>query len=147
MTMILTARTTRGREKTAIREMKSQIKAKNLDVRAVFHPKELKGYVFIEGSKGDIQDLSSNIRHLRGIIEEEVEVEKIEKYLSDEQEEIKLEEGDTVEVVGGAFKGEEAKVNRIDDTNREVTIELLEAAVPIPTTVDVDMVRKKAQQG
>jgi len=49
-----------------------------------------------------------------------------------------------VEVIGGAFKGEEAKVNRVDDTNREVTIELLDAAVPIPTTVDIDMVRKKS---
>lgn len=73
-------------------------------------------------------------------------VDEIEKYLSEEEEEIKLEVGDKVEVIGGPFKGEEAKINRIDDTNREVTIELLDAAVPIPTTVDVDTVRKKAQQ-
>lgn len=144
--MILTARTTRGREKTAIREMQSTIKNKNLDVKAVFHPEELKGYVFIEGKQSDIQKLSSDIRHLRGIIDEEVGLDEIDKYLKEEQEEIKLEEGDTVEVIGGAFKGEDAKVNRVDETNREVTIELLEAAVPIPTTVDVDMVRKKAKQ-
>jgi transcriptional antiterminator NusG len=142
--MILTARTTRGREKTAIKEIRSQIKTKNLDIKAVFHPEELKGYVFIEGSEGAIKQLSSSVRQLRGIIEDEVEIDEIEKYLSEEQEEIKLEVGDTVEVVGGAFKGEQAKVNRIDDTNREVTIELLDAAVPIPTTVDVDMVRKSS---
>ncbi|MFB6291865.1 MAG: transcription elongation factor Spt5 [Candidatus Nanohaloarchaea archaeon] len=144
--MILTARTTRGREKTAIREMQSTIKNKNLGVKAVFHPEELKGYVFIEGKKSDIQQLSNDIRHLRGIIDEEVGMDEIDKYLKEEQEDIKLEEGDTVEVIGGAFKGEDAKVNRVDETNREVTIELLEAAVPIPTTVDVDMVRKKAKQ-
>ncbi len=142
--MILTARTTRGREKTAIKEMRSRAKSGELDIKAVFHPEELKGYIFIEGQKGDIQQLSNQIRHLRGIIEEEVDVEEIEKYLSEEQEEIKIEVGDVVEVVGGAFKGEEAKVNRVDETNREVTIELLDAAVPIPTTVDVDMVRKKS---
>jgi len=89
--MILTARTTRGREKTAINEMKTKIKSDSL-----------------------------------------------------EEKEITVEIGDTVEVIGGAFKGEEAKVNRVDDTNREVTIELLDAAVPIPTTVDIDMVRKKS---
>ncbi len=126
--------------------MQSTIKNKNLDVKAVFHPEELKGYVFIEGKQSDIQKLSSDIRHLRGIIDEEVGLDEIDKYLKEEQEEIKLEEGDTVEVIGGAFKGEDAKVNRVDETNREVTIELLEAAVPIPTTVDVDMVRKKAKQ-
>lgn len=142
--MILTARTTRGREKTAIKEMKSKIKSKNLDIKAVFHPEELKGYVFIEGNESDIRKLANQIRHLRGIIDDEVEIDEIEKYLSEEQEDIKIEIGDKVEVIGGAFKGEEAKVNRVDDTNREITIELLDAAVPIPTTVDVDMVRKKA---
>jgi transcriptional antiterminator NusG len=142
--MILTARTTRGREKTAIKEMKSTVKSKNLDINAVFHPEELKGYVFIEGKESDIRKLSSELRHLRGIIDDEVDVSQIEKYLDEEQEEIKIEEGDTVEVIGGAFKGEQAKVNRVDDTNREITIELLDAAVPIPTTVDVDMVRKQS---
>lgn len=144
--MILTARTTRGREKTAINEMRSKIKSDNLEIKAVFHPQELQGYVFIEGKEKDIRKLSEDIRHLRGIIDQEVGVEKIEKYLSDEQEDIKLEVGDKVDVVGGPFKGEEAQIKRIDETNREVTIELLDAAVPIPTTVDVGTVRRKANQ-
>lgn len=142
--MILTARTTRGREKTAIKEMKTAIKNKNLAINAVFHPEELKGYIFVEGNESDIRTLANNIRHIRGVIDDEVDVSKIEKYLSEEQEDIKIEAGNTVEVIGGAFKGEEAKVKRVDDTNREITIELLDAAVPIPTTVDVDMVRKKS---
>ena len=145
--MILTARTTRGREKTAINSLRSKIKNSDRDIKAVFHPDDLKGYIFLEGKESDIRDLVSDVRQVRGIIDQEVGVDDLEKYLSDEQEEIKLEVGDTVEVVGGAFKGEEAKINRVDETNREVTIELLGAAVPIPTTVDADMVRKKANQG
>lgn len=144
--MILTARTTRGREKTAINALRSKIKNSDLDIKAVFHPEDLKGYIFIEGKEADIKDLSSEVRNINGIIDEEVGVDKIEKYLSAEEEEIKLEEGNEVEVIGGAFKGEEAKITRVDETNREVTIELLDAAVPIPTTVDADMVRKKASQ-
>lgn len=144
--MILTARTTRGREKTAINALESKVKGKNVDVRAVFHPEDLQGYIFIEGDESDIRDVAQDSRNINGIIDEEVDVDEIEKYLSEEQEEIKIEVGDKVEVVGGPFKGEEAKINRVDETNREVTIELLDAAVPIPTTVDADMVRKKAQQ-
>ena len=144
--MILTARTTRGREKTAINALESKVKGKDVDVRAVFHPEDLQGYIFIEGNESDIRDVAQDSRNINGIIDEEVDVEEIEKYLSEEQEEIKIEVGDKVEVVGGPFKGEEAKINRVDETNREVTIELLDAAVPIPTTVDADMVRKKAQQ-
>jgi len=145
--MILTARTTRGREKTAINSLRSKIKNSDRDIRAVFHPDDLKGYIFLEGKEPDIRDLVSEVRNVRGIIDEEVGVDELEKYLSDEQEEIKLEEGNEVEVIGGAFKGEEAQITRVDETNREVTIELLDAAVPIPTTVDADMVRKKANQG
>ena len=144
--MILTARTTRGREKTAINALESKVKGKDVDIRAVFHPEDLQGYVFIEGNESDIRDVAQDSRNINGIIDEEVDVDEIEKYLSEEQEEIKIEVGDKVEVVGGPFKGEEAKINRVDETNREVTIELLDAAVPIPTTVDADMVRKKAQQ-
>lgn len=144
--MILTARTTRGREKTAINAMRAAVKSSNLDINAVFHPQDLRGYVFIEGTESAINDLASEVRNVNGIIDNEVEVDEIEKYLDDSEEEIKLEVGDEVEVIGGPFKGEEAQINRIDETNREVTIELLDAAVPIPTTVDVDTVRKKANQ-
>lgn len=144
--MILTARTTRGREKTAINALESKVKGKDVDIRAVFHPEDLQGYIFIEGNESDIRDVAQDSRNINGIIDEEVDVDEIEKYLSEEQEDIKIEVGDKVEVVGGPFKGEEAKINRVDETNREVTIELLDAAVPIPTTVDADMVRKKAQQ-
>ena len=144
--MIFTARTTRGREKTAINALKSKVKNSDLDIKAAFHPEDLKGYIFIEGNESDIKDLASEVRAINGIIDEEVGVEKIEKYLSEREEEINIEEGDEVEVIGGAFKGEEAKITRVDETNREVTIELLDAAVPIPTTVDADMVRKKASQ-
>ncbi len=144
--MILTARTTRGREKTAIESLRSKIENNSRDIKAVFHPEDLKGYIFIEGKEADIRDLASDVRNINGIIDEEVGVEEVEKYLNDEQEEIKIEEGDEVEVIGGAFKGEEAKITRVDEPNREVTIELLDAAVPIPTTVDADMVRKRASQ-
>ena len=144
--MIFTARTTRGREKTALNALKSKVKNSSLDIKAAFHPEDLKGYIFIEGNESDIKDLASEVRAINGIIDEEVGVDEIEKYLSEREEEINIEEGDEVEVVGGAFKGEEAKITRVDETNREVTIELLDAAVPIPTTVDADMVRKRASQ-
>ncbi|MFB6208750.1 MAG: transcription elongation factor Spt5 [Candidatus Nanohaloarchaea archaeon] len=142
--MILTGKTTRGREKNVIDSIRSKVKSANMEIKAVFSPKDLKGYIFIEGDEAAIRELPSEIRNLRGVIDEEVDVEEIEKYLDEEEEEIKIEEGDEVEVIGGAFKGEEAKVKRLDETNHEVTIELIDAAVPIPTTVDIDTVRKKA---
>ena len=39
------------------------------------------------------------------------------------------------------FKGERAKVARIDESREEVVLELIEAAVPIPVTVKADQIR------
>ncbi len=143
---ILTVRTTRGREKTAINSMQPKIENGDYAIQAVFYPQDLKGYLFVEGDEQDIKRLVRDLRHVRGVIDEEVDIEKIEELLSDEPKEISLEVGDTVEVTGGPFEGEEAKIERIDDANREATIELLEAAVPIPVTISVDMLRKRSDR-
>ncbi|MDY6769948.1 MAG: transcription elongation factor Spt5 [Candidatus Nanohaloarchaea archaeon] len=141
---ILTVRTTRGREKTAIKSFDAKIEGNDYDIKAVFYPEDLKGYLFVEGHGPDIKDVVSDMRHVRGVIDEEVDMEKIQEFLSEEPKEITLEVGDTVEVTGGPFEGEEATIDRIDDANREATIELLEAAVPIPVTISVDQLRKRS---
>ena len=52
-----------------------------------------------------------------------------------------IKEGMRVEVIAGPFKGEKAKVLRVNDTKEEVTIELLEAAVKIPLTLNAEQIR------
>ncbi|MFA5314292.1 MAG: transcription elongation factor Spt5, partial [Methanomassiliicoccales archaeon] len=41
----------------------------------------------------------------------------------------------------GPFKGEKARVQKIDESKEEITVELFEALVPIPVTVRGDHVR------
>ena len=52
-----------------------------------------------------------------------------------------IQKGSIVELVSGPFKGERAKVVRIDESREEVVLELIEAAVPIPVTVKADQIR------
>ncbi|MDY6771440.1 MAG: transcription elongation factor Spt5 [Candidatus Nanohaloarchaea archaeon] len=141
---ILTLRTTRGREKTVVNSLKAQIDNEDYEIQAILYPHDLKGYVFIEGEEVDIRELANGLRHVKGVIDDEVEIEDLEKFLSEEPQEIKLEAGDTVEVTGGPFKGEEAEIDRIDESNQEATIKLLEAAVPIPVTISVELLRKRS---
>lgn len=143
---IYTVRTTRGREKTVIKALRARMDNKDLNIKAIFYPQDLRGYIFIEGQESDIEELTKDLRYVRGIISKEVPLSDLEKFLSEEPEEIELEEGDVVDVMGGPFKGEEAKVSRIDKANREVTIELIEAAVPIPVTISANMLRKKSNK-
>ena len=44
-------------------------------------------------------------------------------------------------MTSGPFKNEKGKVTRVDEAKEEITIELLEAAIPIPITVPIDSVR------
>ena len=54
---------------------------------------------------------------------------------------VNIQKNDVVEIISGPFKGENAKVQRIDQIKEEVIVELLEAAVPIPITVKLDSVK------
>ncbi len=139
--MILPVRTTTGRENVVIETITSRVKSRNMAVKSAFHPEELRGYIFIEGESGDIDEAIRNIPHVRGIINKEVPLKEIERFLIPEKSEIKVDLGDIVEVIGGPFKGERAKVTRMDEIKGEITVELLEAAIPIPVTISVNTVR------
>jgi len=139
--MIYTLRTTVGRENTVMVTLANRIKNLGSDVKAVLHPDELKGYVFIEGELSEIEKAISGIPHIRGIIRKEIKVAEISKFLETKKIEIKVNKGDIVEITGGPFKNERGKVTRVDEAKEEITIELLEAAIPIPITVSLDSVR------
>lgn len=145
--VMLTLRTTIGREKTVMRDIRERVGSGGYTIKALVHPEELKGYVIIEGKEKDIRKLVRNVRHAKGVISEPVEMEDINKFLESKEIEIEVERDDIVEVIGGPFKGEKGKVTRVDEANSEVTLELLEATVPIPVTVGVGSIKILESKG
>ncbi|MDY6777342.1 MAG: transcription elongation factor Spt5 [Candidatus Nanohaloarchaea archaeon] len=141
----MTIRTTRGREKTVVNSIRAKLENQDYEVASVLYPEDLKGYLFIEGEETDIKDLTDGVRHIKGVMDADVDVDELDKFLSEEREEISLEAGDKVEVIGGPFKGEDAEIERIDEANEEATIKLLEAAVPIPVTISIELLRKRSE--
>jgi transcriptional antiterminator NusG len=139
--MILTVRTTTGRENVVIKSLATKIRNENIPIKSIVHPEELRGYIFIEGELGDIEQTIQNIPHVRGILDKEVNISEIEKFLVPEKQEVKIETGDEVEIIVGPFKGEKGKIVRTDEQKDEVTLELLEAAIPIPVTISVNSLR------
>ena len=71
----------------------------------------------------------------------ETTIEEIDHYLTPLSTVVGIVEGDLVELVNGPFKGEKARVQQIDQSKEEITVELIEAMVPIPVTVKGDSVR------
>ncbi len=138
---IYTLRTTSGREGIVIDMLSSKIRAEGLPINTVFHPAEIKGYIFIEGALGAVQKTIKGVMHIRGLIEKPIVLGEIQHFLEYKKERIKVDLGDTVEIIGGPFKGEKGKINRIDGVKDEVTVELLEASIPIPVTIATEFVK------
>ncbi len=139
--MIYAIRTTSGREDIVIDIMTSNVRAQSLPVKAIFHPAEIKGYVFAEGGSGAIHKAVQGLMHVRGIIDKPIELEEIKHFLELKKDRIKVDEGNVVEIIGGPFRGEKGKITRVDAVKDEVTIELLEASIPIPVTIATEFIK------
>jgi transcription termination/antitermination protein NusG len=138
---IYTIRTTVGRENVVIEAVSSKAKALGFDLKAFIHPEQLKGYVFVEGVLSDIQNAVQNTPHIRGVIAKAVPLAQLERFLEEGRTKIEIHLDDIVEIVGGPFKGEKGKVLRTNEAKDEVTVELVEATVPIPVTVSTESIR------
>ncbi|MDI6825889.1 MAG: transcription elongation factor Spt5 [Candidatus Aenigmarchaeota archaeon] len=138
---IYAVKTIIGRENVVLEAMTGKAKSCGLSVKAMVHPEELKGYVFVEGELKDIEAMVKEIPHARSVLRKAIAMSDIKRFVEPKKIEIKVNEGDIVEVIGGPFKGEKGKVIRFDDIKGEVTIELIEITVPIPVTVNAGLVK------
>lgn len=119
----------------------AKIKNKSSNIKVILSPGELKGYVFIEGDKDDIKKLIQGLPHVRGFLDKEIKIEELKRFFAEKPQEIKLKVGDLVEVIGGPFKREKAKIVRVDEVKREAKIEFTDSAVPIPITIKTDLLK------
>jgi len=139
--MLYTIRTTSGREDIVLDMLDTKIQHENIDVKSVLHPAEIKGYIFAEGNLANIHKAIQGMLHVRGLIEKPIKLEQIQRFLEHKKTRIITEMGDVVEIIGGPFKAEKGKIVRIDKVKGEVTIELLEASIPIPVTIATELVK------
>lgn len=141
-TKIFVVKTQVGQEENVSNMLHKIGKKENADIVAILAPRELRGYIFVEGHDIDIiKKMIRHMRYARDVLEDTIPFEEIEHFLFPPSAVANIEEGNIVELVSGPFRGEKAKVTRIDDSKEEITVELLEAMVPIPITVRGEQVR------
>lgn len=167
-TQILVLKTQVGQERRVIEMMGNKARRFGIPIQAILSPQELRGYVFIETT--DVLALQKGIRgvsYARALVttkqelrDENGEVIKdrrgrvvtellpvdtpfseIAHFLTPVSAVAKIGEADIVELVSGPFRGEKAKVTKVDDAREELTVELIDSMVPIPITVRGDHVR------
>jgi len=135
-------RTTIGQERNVADMIFSKAKRGEADLYSILAPNEWRGYIAIESeNKGEIEKSLYGVSHIRGIVEGEIQFQEVEKFLEPKSVVAKIDVGDVVELTSGPFKGEKARVVRVDVNKEEITVELFEATVPIPVTVRGDNIR------
>ena len=165
--MLLALKTQVGQERRVAEAFGGKAKRFKLPVLGLLWATELRGLVFIETT--DPLAVEKGIRgvsYARGLMSHNLEVRDedgkvvrkngatvvkkefveipfsdISRFLTPASAVAKIAEGDIVELVSGPFRGEKAKVTRVDDTREEITVELIESMVPIPITTKGEQVR------
>jgi transcriptional antiterminator NusG len=140
--MIFIIKVTTNKEERAMEMISDRAEKKSLGVFSIVKPHGLKGYIILESADRDsAEEAVFNLPYVKGIIGKTVSYEEIQNMLEPKVEEMNIEINDIVEIMGQTFKGEQAKVTRIDKQKGEVVVSLLGASVPIPVTVKMDNVK------
>jgi transcriptional antiterminator NusG len=111
-------------------------------VKAILVPETLRGYVFIETTEfRDVEIAISGVPHVRGRVGGKVSLDEIDRFLAPPPAAEGISEGDVVEIISGPFKGERAKVARVDTGKEELILELLDSPYTIPVRVHADFAK------
>lgn len=139
---IFAIRTTIGQEKNTTDMIVARAKDSKLPIKSVLAPPGIRGYVFVEAvGKSSVERARAGVKHAKGMVAGEVPIEQLEQFLVPKPTTAGIEIGDIVELVSGPFRGERARIIRLDEGKEELTVELFEATVPIPVTVRGDAVK------
>jgi len=139
---IFALKTTANREDQVVGFLESNVNKKGFKVYSIIRPHGMRGYIFLEAeSRIEAEQAAFRMPYARKILPNTVKYEEIEHMLEQVKVQINMQKNDIVEIISGPFKGENAKVSRIDKIKEDVVVELVEAAVPIPITVKIDAVK------
>ena len=148
-------KTSIGQEQNVAKEIQARLSGtgslKDIqdEIYGVLSPHFMRGYIFVEASAlhhvekliGRVGVSTTPMKNCRKVLGGESPLGDVLPYLEPKAATSGIEEGSIVEIHGGAFRGQAARVTRVTESKEEVTVELFEAAVPVALTVRADQVR------
>ena len=142
--MIFTVRTTVGQESLVVDILAGKIKGEDLNLYSFAVLPGLKGYILVEAdNEMTVRRGIANTPHVKGkgVVGGAVKIDELTNMLESKPLMKSIKVGQKVELIAGPFKGEKARVLRVNDAKEEVMVELLEAAVKIPVTISAEHIR------
>ena len=117
--MIYVYKITVGQEKIVLDMLYKKIKKEGLKIPSIAYFEDLKGYLIVEGEdEVSVRQAGLRIPHIKGVLNKPMDVKDIEGMIAAAKPAVlSVSKGDLVELVSGPFKGEKAKVIKIDENN------------------------------
>ncbi|PXF59484.1 MAG: transcription elongation factor Spt5 [Candidatus Methanogaster sp.] len=145
---VYVVKTTANQERSVANILAQLAQRDHYDIRAILVPDELRGYLLVEsGDRDELAQAVQMVQHARSLVQGESSIEEVEHFLTPKPTVTGISVDSIVELISGPFKGEKARVKRVDEAHEEITVELFEAMVPIPVTVRGDHVRVLKREG
>ncbi len=133
--MYLIVRVTSSQEKITADILENKVIKSDMPIYSIVLPAGMRGYLVVEAeSENACRDLIANEPHVKGMLTSPLGDDEIEKMLSVKHLVQEIDINDTVEFLSGPFKGYKARVKKVDKQKDEITVELMDVAVPIPVT-------------
>ena len=140
--MIFVYRVTAGQEKVVVDVLRHKVMKDKLAIYSIALLEDMRGYLILEAEDEVVaRQAAMKIPHIKGVLAKSVNVEEIAPLIEMRTAKLQIAKGDVVELISGPFKGEKARIIKIDESKDEVTVELLEVAVPIPVTIKINIVK------
>lgn len=139
---IFVVKTTANQERSVANMVAQVARKEKLDIRGIIAPDELKGYILVEAlDSTTVEQAIQRVPHAKALVKGQSSIDEITHFLTPKPTVTGITEGTIIEITSGPFKGEKARVKRVDEGHEEITVELFDAVIPIPITIRGDTVR------
>ncbi len=140
--MYFVVRVTSSQEKITADILENKIQKGASGVYGIVLLEGMRGYLIVEAENElACRELVMNEPHVKGVLPTPLSEEELDKMLATKKHTQEIGVNDVVEFLAGPFKGYKAKVIKIDSAKEEITVELMDVAVPIPVTTKSNMAR------
>lgn len=145
--MLFSVRTTVGQERIVADLLEARARKDKAPIYSISLIDTLRGYIIVEApNEVELKKTIYGVPHVKGVVRGELDLSEVQHFFEEKPLTIDIHKGDLVELTSGPFKGEKAKVIRVDDAKDKITVELVEATVPIPITLDAASIRVITQK-
>ena len=140
--MYFIVRVTSSQERITADILQNKIEKSTVPVYSIILAEGMRGYVILEAQdENAARELILDEPHVKGILTKPLNEEDLNKMLEVKKTTQEISVNDIIEFMSGPFKGYKARVIKVETTKEEITVELMDVAVPIPVTTKASIAR------